>query len=210
MTPALSTPRVAGAALILSIVAILIGLGIAGAQGRVHGMAAGFRGVEGIGEAASVLGLLNIAAFVMIVLQLVGFTLLAVMLADAGERAVAAVALVLFVFAAATAVIEGSLQGTVTPWAGRYWERTGQVPELFEALRHWVQYGVQPVYMTAYFMAMAGFGWATVRTAVLPESVGWAALAWTALAIVLYYGLLGAPAVIVVYPLLFGGALLLL
>lgn len=209
MTSALSSPRVAGAALLLSMAAVVVGLAVAGAQGRLHGMAAGFRGVEDVGEAASVLSLLNIAAGVMILLQLVGFTLLAVMLAEAGERALASVALVLFVFAVAVAVIEGSFQGAVTPWAGRHWERTGAVPELFEALRHWVQYGVQPVYMAAYLLAMAGFGWAVLRTAVLPDWVGGAALGWTGLAAVLYFGVVGAPAVIAVYPLLFGFALVL-
>lgn len=45
--------RIAGAALLLSILSILAGLLIVAVQGKFQGLAAGFRGVEGIGEAAS-------------------------------------------------------------------------------------------------------------------------------------------------------------
>ena len=69
--------KFAGIALLLSILSIAIGLGIVVAQGRLYGLAAGFRGVEGIGQAASALSVMAWAGLPFALFQLIGFGILA-------------------------------------------------------------------------------------------------------------------------------------
>ena len=75
-----SAERNAGAALLLSILSILVGLLIVATQGRFRGLAAGFMGVEGIGEAASALAVMAKAGLSFALLQVVGFGILAAQL----------------------------------------------------------------------------------------------------------------------------------
>jgi hypothetical protein len=53
------------------------------------------------------------------------------------------------------------------------------------------------------------FSWSALRTGLIPTWIGWAALAWSLLSFPLYYLVLGAPLIIIVFPLLFGVGLLL-
>ena len=82
--------------------------------------------------------------------------------------------------------LEGTFQGSVTAWSGRQWAATGQVPELYEAPRAWVNGTVQPVYVLAYLLAMAGFGWAALQAGLPTPWVGWASLGWSLLWLVGY------------------------
>lgn len=111
--------KFAGIALLLSILSIAIGLGIVAAQGRLYGLAAGFRGVEGIGQAASALSVMAWAGLPFALFQLIGFGILAVMLEGTGERTLATLSPALVLVALVVSTIEGTFQGSVTAWAGR-------------------------------------------------------------------------------------------
>jgi hypothetical protein len=198
--------KFAGAALLASVLSIAVGLMIVAYQGNLRGLAAAFRGVEGIGSEASALSVMAKAGLVMTLAQIVGFGILAARLRGAGADAVATVSFGLVVFALAVSVLEGSFQGSVTAWAGQLWSATGSVPELYEALRVWVQ-SAQPVYVMASLVAMAGFGWAVLQTGLLAPWVGWVSVGWSLLWIVGYPSV-GIPGIIVVYPIIYGIGLL--
>jgi hypothetical protein len=201
-----TTARIAGFLLLLSVLLLLVGFGVIAAQGRLAGMAAAFRGVGPPIRDAS--GLRTIAGFAIpsLMAQLAGFTLFVMLLHQAGDRGLALVALVLLLFSAVFAVIEGSFQASVTVWAAAY---TRSAPEFYEPLRRWVNGSIQLVYMSFLLTALLLFSWAAVRTGLLDTWIGWAALTLSLLSFPLYFFVLGAPLIAFVTPLLFGIGLLL-
>ena len=203
-----SAERIAGAALLLSILSILVGLLIVATQSKFRGLAAAFMGVEGMGEAASALAVMAKAGLPFALLQVVGFGVLAAQLQGAGEASMATVSFGLLIFALTVSSIEGTFQGSVTVWAGQQWARTGSVPEMYEALRTWINGSIQPVYIFAYLAAMAGFSWGILLAGLLAPWVGWLSLGWSIFWIVGYM-VVGIPAVIIVFPLIYGIGLLL-
>ena len=76
-------------------------------------------------------------------------------------------------------------------------------------LREWVNGAVQLQYVTFVNASMAVYGWAFLRTKILPRWIGWTTLiwssAWLIVAVVTQDTL---PATFLVLPLLFGVALL--
>jgi uncharacterized membrane protein len=204
-----TTARMAGLLMILSIVIILGAVALIGVQGRLGGMAAAFRGVGP--ETGDASGLRTIARFAVpyTMAQLAGFALFTLLLLRAGDRGLAVVALVLLVFWSVLAAIEGSFHASVTVWAAEEAARTGAVPTFFEPLRRWLNSELQLVNMSFALTAMLLFSWSALRTGLIPTWIGWAALAWSLLSFPLYYLVLGAPLIIIVFPLLFGVGLLL-
>ena len=162
-----SAERIAGAALLLSILSILVGLLIVATQGRFRGLAAGFMGVEGIGEAASALAVMAKAGLSFALLLVVGFGILAALWRGAGEASIATFSFGFLIVALSVSSIEGTFQGSVTVWAGQQWASTGSIPEMYEALRTWINGTIQPVYIFAYLAAMAGFSLGILRTRLL-------------------------------------------
>lgn len=201
--------RIAGILLLLSLLLLLGGVGLIAAQGRLEGMAAAFRGVGPQTRDAS--GLRTIARFAIpsTIAQLAGFALFTLLLQQAGDRGPAAAALALVVFWAALAAVEGTFHANVTVWAAEEAARTGTAPEFYEPLRRWANGDVQLVYMSAFLTAMLLFSWSALRTGLLSAWIGWTAFAWSLLAFPLYFLVLGAPVIIIVFPLLFGVGLLL-
>ena len=135
--------------------------------------------------------------------------MLTVRLGEEGDRMISILALNLFVVFLVVSVLEGTFHSEVTAWAGQEWARTGTVPEFFEPLRQWVNGPIQLVYMTFGFISMAAYGWAILRTGVLPRWLGWVTVGWSlAWLIVILVTQDTLPAVAFVPPLLIGVALL--
>ena len=205
----LTTSRIAGLLMLLSIAIMIGAVALIAAQGRLGGMAAAFRGVGPDGGDAS--GLRTIARFAVpyTMAQLAGFALFAVLLMRAGDPGLAVVALVLLVFWSILGAVEGSFHASVTVWAAEVAARTGAAPEFFEPLRRWLNSELQPVNMAFVLTAMVLFSWSALRTGLVPAWAGWAALGWSLLSFPLYYLVLGAPLIVIVTPLIFGIGLLL-
>lgn len=200
--------RVAGAALLLSVGSIVLGFLIVARQGRMHGLTAGFRGVEGAGEAASALSTMARVGLPYTLLQLVGFGVLAVMLWRADEGLLATLSFGVLIFASAVSVFRGAFEGTVTVWAAGEWATNGTVPEMYKPLSEWVN----SLFAIAYFsllLSMVGFGWGVLRAGLLPNWVGWVSIVSSVLWIVGYVFGVGLPAIMLMFPLIYGIGLLL-
>jgi hypothetical protein len=200
--------RIGGVALLLSVAAIAVGFAVIAAQGRMHGLTAGFRGVEGVGEAASALSTMAKAGLPSTLLQLAGFGILAVMLRDAGEGVLSTVSFGILIFASAVMVIRPTFEGTITVWAAQEWATTGAIPDLYQPLLDWV-HGVFAIAYVSLLVAMLGFGWGALRAELLAPWVGWVSIGWSAIWIVGYVFGVGLPAIIIVFPLIYGIGLLL-
>jgi hypothetical protein len=205
----LTTSRVAGLLMLLSIAIMLGAVALIAAQGRLGGMSAAFSGVGPESEDAS--GLRTIARFAVpyTMAQLAGFSLFTLLLMRAGDPGLAVVALVLLVFWSILGAVEGSFHASVTTWAAEVAARTGAAPEFFEPLRRWLNSELQLVNMAFALTAMVLFSWSALRTGLVPAWAGWAALGWSLLSFPLYYLVLGAPLIVIVAPLIFGIGLLL-
>ena len=199
-----TTSRIAGILLLLSLLLLLVGLGLIVTQGKLAGMQAAFRGVALINNAS---GLQIMARFALpsLMALLAGFTLVAMLLHEAGDRGSALIAMILLVIGATLAAIETSFQASVTVWAAPF--RT--TPEFYEPLRRWVNGSLQITSVSFLLTSMLLFSWSALRTRLLPTWIGWAALTLSLLSFWHYFFVLGAPAVIFVTPLLFGVGLLL-
>lgn len=199
----LNMSRTAGLLLLISLLIITGAVALIAVQGRLAGMAAAFQGVGPNSQDAS--GLRTIARFAIpfTMTLLAGFALFTLLLQQAGDRGFAFVAMVFLVFWAVLSAVEGSFQASVTVWAAEEASRTGVTPDMFEALRRWINADLQPANMVFALVAMVLFSWSALRTGVLPSWIGWTALAWSLLSFPLYYLALGAPLIIVVTQLLF-------
>lgn len=200
--------RIGGVALLLSVAAIAVGFGVIAAQGRMHGLTAGFRGVEGVGEAATALSTMAKAGIPSTLLQLAGFGILTVMLRDAGEGILSTLSFGILIFASVVMVIRPTFEGTVTVWAAQEWATNGALPDLYQPLLDWVGSVFAIAYLSL-LVAMAGFGWGILRADLLAPWVGWVSIGWSAVWIVSYVFGVGLPAIIVLYPLIYGIGLLL-
>ena len=199
----------AGIALLLSFLAMMVGFAIVIVQGKLGGLAAAFRGVEGIGEAASGLSILARAGLPSMALQLIGFGVLTAMLQDSGEGSIATAAFGLLIFADIFFTLKGSFEGDMTLWASRRWARTGSSPEIYEALHVWINNLTRPGYI-ALIVAMAGFGWGVLRAGIMVPWAAWASIGWSLLWLLAYFVNVGFPAIILFYPLIFGIGLLII
>lgn len=203
-----TTSRMAGILMLLSIAIMLGAVALIGAQGKLAGMSAAFRGVGPGSEDAS--GLRTIARFAVpyIMAQLAGFALFALVLHETGDRGLAFVALIFLVYWSVLAAVEGSFHASVTVWAAEEAPRTGAAPDFFEPLRRWVNGEVQLANMSFALMAMLLFSLSALRMGVLPPGIGWTVLVWSLLSFPLYYFVFGAPLIIILTPLLFAIGLL--
>ena len=174
-----SIQHVAGALLVLGMLITLAGIIVVAIQGKVEGLEAAFKGVEGIGDETSAFRTVGAFSRPGLILMLLGFGTLTVHLTESGDRAISLVALNLLLVTVVFSAIEGTFQSEVTAWAGEEWARTGTTPEFYEPLRQWMNGPVQLVYMTFGLSSMAGYGWAILRTMVLPRWVGWATIGWS-------------------------------
>ena len=202
--------RLGGAALLLSVVVLAAGFTLIAARGQFRGVAASFMGVEGIGRDAVALATLMKALAAFGILQLIGFGVLASVLTEAGERTLGFVSFGLWVMASAAAVIRTVSDGTITVWAGEQWAETGTVPEIYKPLSAFAGNTFLWFAEVPWLVAAAGFGWAVIRSGILPSWVGYVAIGWSALW--LLFPLLfrfDLPGALALYPILFGVGMLL-
>jgi len=204
-TPFFTASRFAGMLLLLSLLLLVVGLGVIVKQGKLGGMETAFRGVGPPFRDASGLQIMARFALPSLMALLAGFTLVTMLLYQAGDRGLALIAMVFLVFGAVLMAIETSFQASVTVWAAPY----RSAPEFYEPLRHWVNGSLQITYMSFVLTSMLLFSLSALYTGLLPSWIGWAALALNLLSFWHYFFVLGAPAVIFVMPLVFGVGLLL-
>ena len=202
--------RLGGVALLLGVVALAAVFGLIAMRGQMRGVAASFMGVEGIGRDASALATLIKGVAVFGILALVGFGVLASALTAAGERSLALVSFGLWVLASAAGVIRTASDATITVWAGERWAETGTVPEVYEPLSAFAANSFLWFAEVPWFLAAAGFGWAVIRSGVLPVWVGYVAVGWSVVwlifPLVFKFDL---PAVLILFPILFGVGMLI-
>lgn len=206
----ISEMKLGGGALLLSIVVLVAAFLLIASRGQLRGVSASFMGVEGIGRDAVALNTLMKATAVYGVLNLIGFGILASALTGAGERTLALVSFGLWVFASAAAVARSVFDGTITVWAGEQWAKTGSVPEFYEPLSSFAQNGFVWFAEVPWLLAAAGFGWAIVRSEIIPDWVGYGALGWSVLWLIapLILGF-DLPGVLALFPILIGIGMLL-
>lgn len=202
--------RLGGIAFLLALAVLAVTFGLIAARGQIRGVAASFMGVEGIGRDAAALSTLLKGLAAYGILLIVGFGVLASGLAEAGERSLALVSFGLWVFASAAGVIRAASDATITVWAGERWAETGTVPEIYEPLNALAGNSFFWFSEIPYFLAAAGFGWAVIRSGVLPPWVGYVAVSWSALwllfPLVFKFDL---PAALALFPIIFGAGMLM-
>ena len=201
--------RLGGTAFLAGFALLAVTFGLIAARGQMRGVSASFMGVEGIGRDAAALSTLAKGLSGYGILLLVGFGVLASGLIEAGERTLALASFGLLVFAHAAFVIRGASDATITVWAGEQWADTGQVPAVYEPLQAFVENTFVWFGEVPFLVATAGFGWAVIRSGVLPLWVGYVAVAWSALW--LLFPLLfkfDLPATLALFPIIFGVGML--
>lgn len=197
--------RLGGAALLLGVVVLAGVFAVIASRGQIRGVAASFMGVEGIGREAAALTTLLKGQAVYGVLLIVGFGVLTSGLMEAGERSLALASFGLLVFAHVAFVIRAASDATITVWAGEHWAGTGTVPDVYRPLQAFVEKSFLWFGELPFLLATAGFGWAVIRSGVLPAWVGYVAVVWSTLWLV--FPLMfksDLPAVFVLFPVIFG------
>jgi hypothetical protein len=111
----------------------------------------------------------------MIVFMAVGLGLLSLSLYQAGSRALAPSALVLFALAATIFVGWATFEGTVTVWAAEETASTSIVPAGYEPLLRWADVLFR-LFMLLAYLAICAFGGAILATRAVPAWAGWASL----------------------------------
>lgn len=201
--------RLGGIAFLIGTAVLAVTFSLIATRGQIRGVAASFMGVEGIGHQAVALKTLLKGQAAYGILLIVGFGVLASSLTEAGEWSLALVSFGLWVFASAAGVIRAVSDATITVWAGERWAETGTVPEIYEPLSAFAGNSFFWFSEIPYFVAAAGFGWAVIRTGVLPLWVGYVAVAWSAIwllfPLIFKYDL---PAVLALFPIIFGVGML--
>lgn len=156
----------------------LVLLTIFAIRGDVPGIYGLFRPLEELADRLPVSPWVLLAEEALIILPLLGFGLLTHLLQEAGAPALSILSLVLFAFAALLYTIDIAFQHSVTPWAAEHAARTGSAPDIYEPLRHWMTTSVQNIYMILGLLGIIGYGWAILRTGLLPGWLGWLAIGW--------------------------------
>lgn len=200
--------RVTGSLLVAGLLIGLLAVVIMFASGAAPGFAAVGGTLEEMAPYADTFRLLNGMYTVAWVFLPLGFALLARLLARAGEEQLALLAFTLALVTAITGVLHGAFHVGLTPWAAEEAARTGSIPEIYQPLRDVADSAFRLGYAGS-FVAMILIGWGILRTGLLPHTLGWVAIGWSALwliAFLLRAG--GAPAIPFIMPAVVGVALL--
>lgn len=200
--------RVTGSFLVAGLLIGLLAVLIMIASGAAPGFAAVGGALEAMAPYADTFRMLNGMYAIAWVFLLLGFALLARLLARVGEEQLALMAFTLTLVTGITGVLHGAFHVGLTTWAAEEAARTGSIPEIYHPLRAWAD-GVFRLGYAGSFVAMILIGWGILRTGLLPHTLGWVAIGWSALwliAFLLRAG--GAPAVPFLMPAVVGVALL--
>ncbi|HUM67494.1 MAG TPA: hypothetical protein PLK31_01440 [Chloroflexota bacterium] len=199
--------RVTGSLLVSG---LLIGL-LAAVIMIVNGAASGFAAVGGALAAmapyADTFRLLNEIYSVTWIFPLLGFALLARLLARAGEEQQALLAFTLALVTGLTGILHGAFHVGLTTWAAEEAGRTESIPEIYPPLRDATDGAFRLGYAGS-FVAMILIGWGILRTGLLPPSLGLAAIGWSTLCFAGWLVGVGAPAIPFIMPAAIGVALL--
>ncbi len=193
-----------GILLVLSVLLPLLALIII-SRGNFSGIQASIRSIEGVGEEVDVLRRTFPVSTFNVLLALVSFGMLTLLLWDAGERGLSLLAFNLFLFSQIFMIFQGTFHSSVTVWAAKELSQTGSVPELFEPLWRWMYSTVQEVYVNVGLLAFAAFGWAILRSGLLPAWLGWALIGWAIIWLILFlFQQDNLPIILFVPPLVIG------
>jgi hypothetical protein len=110
-----------------------------------------------------------------------GFGLLTSLLQESSSRAISSIALIGIVVVFVFVALEATFHMSVTTWAAEKTSLDSAVPSFYEPLRLWISVYGQGIYVVIGLLAIAGYGWAFLRTGLLPDLVGWASIGWGAL-----------------------------
>ena len=210
MADSLNTITAAGAFLVASTAAYLLGFVVLLMRGRLAGLASTFSGVEGIGDAAIAQRIIEPYLRVGMLFVVIGFALLSAHLVELGEPVFGIAALPLLVIGSVLMVIEGSFHSSVTVWAGKRWAETKSVPELYEPVRRWLNKSLQTAAMIFVMAATGFYGWGLLDANIGLTWIAWAAIGWSGLWLgLLLIGFRSLPAIVLIMPTLIGIGLLL-
>lgn len=197
--------RLGGFALLASVVVVAGAFVLISVRGQLRGAGAGFMGVEGVGRDAVALATMMRSLAAYGILQLVGFGVLAAVVSREGEQTLGLISFGLWVVGSAAAVIRAVSEGTLTVWAGEQWAETGSIPDIYEPLNAYAQNSFFWFAEIPWLVAAAGFGWAVIRSGVLPSWIGYVTVGWSAIWLVFPLVFKSdLPGVLILYPLVFG------
>ena len=209
MADFLTTSAAAGAFLVASTAAYLVGFAILLLRGQLAGIASTFNGVVGVGDAAVAQKTIEPYLRVGMLFVVVGFALLSAHLVELGEPAFGIVALSLLVIGSISMVIEGSFHASVTVWAAQQWSESQRVPVLYEPLRRWLNRSLQTAGLIFVMASTGFFGWGLLSADIGPTWIAWAAVGWSGLWLgLLLVGFRSLPVIVLILPALIGGGLL--
>lgn len=200
--------RVTGSLLVAGLLIGLLAVVIMFVRGAAPGFAAVGGALELMAPYAATFRLLNGMYAVAWIALLLGFALLARLLARAGDEQLALLAFTLALITCVTGVLHGAFHVGLTTWAAEEAARTGSISEIYHPLRDWADGAFRLGYAGS-FIAMALIGWGSLRTGLLAPALGWVAIGWSVLwlaAFLLRAG--GAPAIPFIMPAVIGVALL--
>jgi hypothetical protein len=200
--------RIAGSLLVGSLIVLLLAVILLFASGAMSGFFAMLGG--SLAQVAPYAGTFRLLILFFILgwfVQLLGTGLLARLLVHKGGEQLAFLAFTLILVATIFAVLYSAFRMSVELWAAQEAARTGSLPAVYEPLKAWthVIFGVSE---RVYFLATAGFGWGILRTGLLARWVGWMAIGWSLLWLLV--GLSGGvpPATPLIMPAVIGLTLL--
>jgi hypothetical protein len=200
--------RVMGSLLVAALLIGLLAVVVMIASGAARGFAAVGGALELMAPYAETFRLLNGMYTVAWVALLLGFALLARLLARAGDEQLAILAFFLILITCVTGVLHGAFHVGLTTWAAEEAARTGSIPEIYHPLRAWADAAFRLGYAGS-FIALALVGWGILRTGLLAPALGWIAIGWSFLWLVSFlFRLGGAPAVPFIMPAVIGLAVL--
>ena len=140
---------------------------------------------------------------------LLGFGVLTSLLPESGGRTIASLALIGFVITFIFVALEAAFHMSVTIWAAEETVRSSAVPSFYEPFRQWLSVYGQYIYGFVGLLAIAGYGWALLRTGLIPDWAGWAAIGWSGFWLVAFLALgTTIPGVFLIMPFVIGLALL--
>lgn len=199
--------RVTGSLLVAGLLIGLLAFIIMIASGALPGFAAVRGNLEQMAPYTDTFRLLNGMYAAAWIALLLGFALLARLMARAGDEQLALLVFTLALVTAITGLLHGAFHVGVTTWAAEEAARTGNIPESYRPLRAWAGGAFRLGYAGS-FVAMAFIGWGILRTGLLAPSLGWVAIGWSVLWLVgLLFGV-GAPAIPFIMAAAIGAALL--
>lgn len=206
-----STEKAAGAVLTASTLILVAALVLLVARRALPTVFALLEGsLEEVAQHVSTFRSVNLMYGAGWILQLLGFGMLTIRLREVGDGTISSLALILLGFAAVLGALEATFHMSVTTWAAQEAARTSNVPSFYEPLRHWVNDSIQLIYAALGLLALAGYGWALIRSELVPLWIGWASIGWGLVwTVVLVMTGATIPAVLFIMPPAIGIALLI-